>query len=159
MKLCCISSMGYNKLWASASVPAGCCHEAEQEAIQHTLLHVVQGCFHPSKPVLIILQQAEEHTIFSFKPRPLHMVGWKKLHPFQGLYFRFTASFKLGRCIETVQSSWVSNSTITGQKTNLVLITCSLTREVEALRTKPKQPMTQQDKHLPPAQCPRASLP
>lgn len=34
----------------------------------------------------------------------------------------------------------------------LLLMTSSLTREVEALRTKPKQPMTQQDKHLPPTQ-------
>lgn len=61
--------------------------------------------------------------------------------------------------VRDVQSSWVSSSTMTRQKTNVVLITCSLTREIGALRTKPKQPMTQQDKHLPPAQHTRAGFP
>lgn len=132
-------------------MPAGCCHEAEQEHPTHPAA-LRAGLFAPSVPALIILQQAEEHTIFSFKHQLLYVVGGK--HPTNPVtkYFRFTASFRSGRCTETVQSSWGSNSTITRQKTNVVLITRSLAREVEALRTKPKQPMTQQDKHLPPAQ-------
>lgn len=66
--------MGH-RLWDPASVPVGCCHEAEQEHPAHPAA-LWAGLFAPSMSVLIILQQAEEH-IFSFKL--LYVVGGK--HP------------------------------------------------------------------------------
>lgn len=131
--------------------PIRALHEADQEATQHTLLHFVQGCSHSALPALIILQQAEEHTIFSFKPKLLCVVGEIPTNPLR-VYSKFTASFRLGRCTETCKA--LAKNTMTRQKTNVVLITCSPIQEVEALRTKPKQRMTQQDKHLPSTQEP-----
>lgn len=80
------------------------------------------GLFTPNIQALVILQQAEECTVFSFKPQLLHMAGKKPSNPLT-VYFRFSCpAFRLGRCAETVQSSPVSNSTITRQKPSLALI-------------------------------------
>lgn len=74
--------------------PIRALHEADQEATQHTLLHFVQGCSHSALPALIILQQAEEHTIFSFKPKLLCVVGEIPTNPLR-VYSKFTASIEV----------------------------------------------------------------
>lgn len=82
------------------------------------------------------LQQVDECTIFSSKPQLLHMIGegedvnkikQKPHHQLSDTVFQlYCPAFKLGRCSETMQGSWVSNGTVTRQKPSLAQIICSL---------------------------------